>query len=90
MSFQKLGYDGITTITGNFDHTLEELCSQQDKIDLVYIDGNHRYEPTLRYFRQLLTRITPESVLIFDDIHWSPEMEAAWEEIRLDGSVRRP
>ena len=27
------------------------------------------------------------SILIFDDIHWSQEMETAWEEIKKDESI---
>jgi hypothetical protein len=35
----------------------------------------------LAYFDLLLTTITNDSVWIFDDIQWSPEMEEAWEVI---------
>ena len=29
----------------------------------------------------------PGSILIFDDIHWSAEMEEAWEEIKKNPEV---
>jgi predicted O-methyltransferase YrrM len=54
---------------------------------LVFIDGNHRKQPTLDYFNQLLPRSTDTTILIFDDIHWSGEMEAAWEQIKQDPAV---
>jgi predicted O-methyltransferase YrrM len=87
-NFNRLGYAGINVITGNFDETLTPLLAKLENIDLAYIDGNHRYEPTLRYFDQLLKKCHPNSVLIFDDIHWSEEMEAAWKAIQQHPEVR--
>ncbi len=55
--------------------------------NLVFIDGNHKKIPTLNYFNQLLEHITNNSVFIFDDIHWSDEMEEAWEEIKSHPKV---
>jgi len=59
-----------------------------DFYDLVYIDGNHSQEATLRYFKALLPRITEDSVLIFDDIYWSEGMTAAWKMIKMHTRVR--
>ncbi len=50
--------------------------------DLIYFDGNHQKEATLKYFKVLLSMGHNESVFIFDDIHWSRGMEEAWEEIK--------
>jgi hypothetical protein len=49
---------------------------------LVFFDGNHKREPTLSYFSQCLAYAHSDSVFVFDDIHWSDEMEYAWEEIK--------
>ena len=49
---------------------------------LIYFDGNHSKKATLDYFEFLLPTITNETVWIFDDIHWSLEMEEAWKEIK--------
>jgi predicted O-methyltransferase YrrM len=54
---------------------------------MVYIDANHRYEPTLRYFDALVKYCTPDAVLVLDDIHWSAEMEKAWEKIKQHEKV---
>jgi predicted O-methyltransferase YrrM len=51
------------------------------KFDLVFFDGNHQKQPTLEYFHKLLPTAKNNSVFVFDDIHWSPQMEEAWEEI---------
>lgn len=58
------------------------------KFDLIYFDGNHKKEATLNYFETLLPTAHNDSVFIFDDIHWSPEMEEAWEEIKIHPEVR--
>ncbi|MET0634766.1 MAG: class I SAM-dependent methyltransferase [Chitinophagaceae bacterium] len=78
----------VRIVEGNFDDTLPALLSQPGMIDLVFVDGNHRREPTQRYFTWLLSHMGNDSVIIFDDIHWSPEMEQAWDFIRGHEAVR--
>ncbi len=67
---------------GNFDIVLPGLLSQTAIIDYAFIDGNHTKEATLRYFGQLVKHAGNNSVYIFHDIHWSAEMEQAWNEIK--------
>lgn len=78
----------IKIIEGNFDKTLQLALNQLITLDLCFIDGNHRLEPTIQYFEQCLAHIHPQSILIFDDIHWSEEMERAWATIQAHPSVR--
>ena len=56
--------------------------------ELIYFDGNHSQKATLEYFELLLPTITNDSVWIFDDIHWSAEMENAWEIIKKHPKVK--
>jgi predicted O-methyltransferase YrrM len=86
-NFDVLKLKNIELIRGDFDQTLRPLLSKINKIDLAFVDGNHRKEPTLAYFSQLLNHSTNSSILIFDDIHWSTEMEAAWKEIQSHPEV---
>ncbi len=86
-NFEKLQLTNIGMVEGNFDETLSPVVDQLKSIDLAFIDGNHRYEPTVRYYKKLLPAVHEYSVLIFDDIHWSKEMEQAWEEIKTDPAV---
>ena len=81
-NFDELNIKNVTIEKGNFDYTLPALINKQSSFDFIFIDGNHRQEPTERYFAELLTRINKDSIMIFDDIHWSKEMEAAWESIK--------
>lgn len=86
-NFKHLGLNNIQLIEGNFDHTLPSALNTIHKIDLAYVDGNHRKQPTLQYFEQLLEKSDENTVLIFDDIHWSREMEEAWDSIKQHKNV---
>jgi predicted O-methyltransferase YrrM len=74
-------------LTGNFEKRLPEALEKLPFPGLVFIDGNHRKEPTLNYFNLLMHHVKNDSILIFDDIHWSKEMELGWEEIKKDERV---
>jgi len=76
-----LGLGNVRVVTGNFDNTLPQMLSALPHVDLAFIDGNHREQPTISYFTQLLERMSPSSVMIFDDIHWSHGMQSAWNTI---------
>ncbi|MDP2386023.1 MAG: class I SAM-dependent methyltransferase [Bacteroidota bacterium] len=86
--FQENDCKNIEVIPGNFDDQLPKLVSKLEKIDFVYIDGNHLKEPTLRYFEEVLKKSHNDSVIVFDDINWSEEMKAAWKEIKDHPQVR--
>ncbi|MEO7923888.1 MAG: class I SAM-dependent methyltransferase [Chitinophagaceae bacterium] len=87
-NFRRLGIENVGIEEGNFDEVLSSVIRGLLSVDLAFIDGNHRQEPTLRYFLQLLPKTTQDSVLIFDDIHWSAEMEQAWKTIREHPETR--
>jgi len=77
----------IVSLTGNFDEELPKLLSSLERVDLVYFDGNHAYEPTLNYFKMALEKKHAGTILIFDDIYWSAGMERAWKEIHTHPEV---
>ncbi len=74
-------------IEGDIDNTLPQWIENAPQIDLAYIDANHRYEPTLRYFELLLPKMTSSGMIILDDIHWSKEMNDAWELLKKHPEV---
>jgi predicted O-methyltransferase YrrM len=86
-NFELLGLTNIMQITGSFKDVLPDLLQKLEKVDLCFIDGNHRKKPSLHYFYQCLQHFGDDSVLIMDDIHWSVEMEEAWLEIKSNPSV---
>ena len=77
----------IEVRTGPFDQTLPAVLSEKEQFDYIFVDGDHRYEPTLRYFEQMLPFVGDRSAIVFDDIHWSDDMERAWNEIRTHDRV---
>lgn len=86
-NFDQLGMPNIDSIIGNIDDTLPEQVNRMPPIDLAFFDANHRYEPTVRYFETCLTKVHNDTVFVFDDIHWSAEMEQAWSYIKAHPSV---
>jgi predicted O-methyltransferase YrrM len=86
-NFSVLDLKNIHIYTGNFDHTLEKVLNEMQQADFAFIDGNHRKEPTEKYFEQLMLKCSEKAILVFDDIHWSRGMESAWEKIRADQRV---
>jgi predicted O-methyltransferase YrrM len=72
----------------DFDDALPIILKKLNKAEFVFIDGNHRKGPTLKYFELCLSYTNNDSVFIFDDIHWSKEMEEAWQCIQMDSRVK--
>lgn len=81
-NFKALNLSNIELHVGNFDLILPGIIDKQEKLDFVYIDGNHRKDATLNYFKWCLPKVHENSLLIFDDIYWSQGMKEAWEEIK--------
>ncbi len=73
---------------GLFHEVLPQLLPQLPRIDLFFLDGDHRGVATLDYFTRCLASAHEDSIFIIGDIHWSPDMEAAWARIQQHESVR--
>ncbi len=86
-NFKALAIDNVQLITGDFSIKLPAFLENQQKIDFAFIDGNHRKAPTIQYFDMLLKSSHESSMMIFDDIHWSEEMESAWNDIKNHPAV---
>ncbi len=86
-NFEKLHLENVRLLQGNFEDTLPSLLLSEKNTDFVFIDGNHRREPTLAYFDQLISFSANSTIFIFDDIHWSKEMEEAWQQVKQHPAV---
>ena len=84
--FKKFNFPNIEVVVGQFEDTLDTVIKDQT-FDLIFFDGNHQKKPTISYFEKCLKASHENSVFIFDDIHWTPSMEAAWEYIRKHEEV---
>lgn len=78
-NFKKLNVSNIELKQGDFDNTLSDALVQLNPLDFCFIDGNHKEEPTLKYFNLVVEKSSDNAVIVLDDIHWSAEMSHAWE-----------
>ncbi len=75
-------FNNIEFVNTEFSSYLSTQHPTPNTQDLIYFDGNHSRKATLEYFELLLPTSSNNSVWIFDDIHWSKDMEEAWEIIK--------
>jgi predicted O-methyltransferase YrrM len=80
--FKLAGVNKVQQVQGNFNDTMPGVIEKLNKLDLVYVDGNHQKEATLKYFEWCLPKVHEDTLLIFDDIYWSEGMKEAWRMIR--------
>ncbi len=73
---------GVTTsLCSFFDDAVDSL----DGADLFFIDGNHFFEPTMRYVGEAVSRMRRPALLVLDDIATHSEtMDQAWTALRAD------
>ncbi|MDX6191112.1 class I SAM-dependent methyltransferase [Flavobacterium sp. Fl-318] len=85
---QNFDCNNVESIVSEFQFYLSNLKQETSNFDLIYFDGNHSKKATLAYFDLLLPTTTNDTVWIFDDIHWSPEMEETWEILKKHPKVK--
>jgi predicted O-methyltransferase YrrM len=86
-NFKRMGIVNTELINDSFGNALPLVLEGIEKLDYVFFDGNHRKTSTINYFEQCLKKAHEDSVFVFDDIHWSKEMENAWEYIKKHNKV---
>lgn len=87
LQLQKFNCNNVGLIVSEFSSYLKNNQTSTINYQLIYFDGNHSKKATLEYFELLRPTITNETVWIFDDIHWSSEMEEAWKIIKNNPKV---
>jgi len=85
--FRKAEITNIEILTGDFDDLLPSVIALKTSPGLVFIDGNHRKDPLLRYFNFTAEISDENTVVVVDDIHSTREMTSAWEIILKDPRV---
>ena len=85
--FEQFDRKNIQLVQGNIDDSLQPTLNGLSTIDMAYIDANHRYKPTLTYYQAIFEKCHPKSMIVLDDIHWSKEMNQAWEAIKARPEV---
>lgn len=79
--FVRQQINNITVVKGNIDEQLAHVVKRMPQIDFAFVDANHRYDPTCAYFETLLSRTHNQTIIVLDDIHESPGMNAAWRKV---------
>ncbi|MEI6048504.1 MAG: class I SAM-dependent methyltransferase [Bacteroidota bacterium] len=80
--FKEAGIKNIEVLTGSFNEVLPFIINKHIIPGLVFIKGDHRKEPVINYFTQIMEISDSKTVIIIDDINYSREMEEAWNEIK--------
>ncbi len=73
--------------SGAFEDHFEMMLNRAGERTIVFIDGDHRYQPTIDKVRAFLSRDLENIMVILDDIYWSDEMERAWKECIADPGI---
>lgn len=80
--------DRAEFILGSIEQTLPLVLEKIPKVDFALIDANHTYQGTIQAFYTLLPKVHPGTIIAIGDIHWTPEMENAWTEIKAHPQVK--
>lgn len=81
----RLGFTNVKALPGLFSDTLPSVLDIHTPVEFAFIDGHHDRHATIEYFRQIAPHtIAGRTILIFDDIDWSPDMKQAWQTIKND------
>lgn len=84
--FKNSNIVNITAICSDFDNYLNTFEGNEG-FDIIFIDGNHTYEATKKYFHWALKHLNTSGMIIFDDIYWSKDMTRAWREICASSAI---
>ncbi len=87
-NFARFYTNNIDLRIGTFAAALPEALQDLQRLDFLYLDGDHRQEATLAYVETCLGFAHEQSVFVIADIYWSDEMQAAWQALRAHPRVR--
>ncbi|NJL12462.1 MAG: SAM-dependent methyltransferase [Microscillaceae bacterium] len=87
LHFEAFAARNIHLAVGPLQESLPRILQKIEKLDMVFLDAHHRYEPTCAYFEACLVRAHPQTFFVLDDIYWSAEMASAWQWIKAHPRV---
>jgi hypothetical protein len=77
----------LEAASSNQVHALKEI-DNAETIGLFYLKQNKNAADLMMYFNTAIKKLNTESILVFDGIHNSKEMEASWETIKIHYDVK--
>lgn len=88
LNLEWLGLDRQAAVrAGDLEESLPAALESLPSLDLVFFNGNSVHSALLSYFRLCAARAQARSVFVFSSLHQSPEMVAAWQEIKQDARI---
>ncbi|WP_162984974.1 O-methyltransferase [Mesonia aquimarina] len=85
-NLQKHNFKNINFINDDFINGFKKC--DLEKVDCIYLSNTRRQDLTLQLFEEVLKKVHNNSVIIIEDIHWSKEINAAWEKIKKNKQVK--
>lgn len=83
--FDKRKIKNVSFINDNFDHLIDSNALKGQKFDLIFLDGNHTSEATIKYYEYIAKNLCyNKAIFVIDDINWSRDMFYAWKKISND------
>lgn len=77
----------VEYVFGEISNTLPRVLEQVHHVDFALIDATHTFGATMQYFDAILRKTDSKSIIAIADIHWSIEMEKAWNQIKNNPRV---
>lgn len=82
--WNNLGLNENDITISDFQSGLFTLLKRIQTVDLVIVDGDHRGDACLSYIETIMPFTHENTVIVIDDIYWSPSMTQAWERCLQD------
>jgi predicted O-methyltransferase YrrM len=79
--FKSMALDNISLHASTFEDYISSLQFDSPKIDLLFLDGHHTASAVMSYYTSLKHYLHAESVVVVDDIYWSPDMQEGWKKM---------
>jgi predicted O-methyltransferase YrrM len=86
-NFQTLGLN-VDVVEGRFQDTLRETLIKFGPVDYAFLDGHLDGLATMDYFKEIMPFCKNKTILIVDNISWSPSMKKAWKIIDADERIK--
>ncbi|MHC4993437.1 MAG: O-methyltransferase [Planctomycetota bacterium] len=72
---------------GAIEQVLPRLAQTDGRGDFAFVDAVHRYEETMGYHHLLRDALNPGATAVFDDIDFSEQMLAFWDDLVDDPRI---
>jgi predicted O-methyltransferase YrrM len=86
-NWASLSIENIQSYLFDLNEKWTLLANQINKIDLLFVDANHRKEAMIRYVLQALPYLHERSVVVLDDIYWNEDTCEAWNILKARKEV---